>query len=186
LPGRASRDDPAVRAAGFLLPVFLLLAACGGAPRRDLAPGEAELVAWWCEDVARGQRRSAGELRTEHASAALGRVAAWAETPSASGAWPQQLATRRARWPVVRSLLRQGVLVVVEPGLLAVRPGAGADERALAQPVADAENQERRTLEALVLSLAQPDDAITRRYRSALRAARTTLDEGAGGKRWAP
>ena len=168
----------------LLLITLVVLTACGGGPRRELAPQEADLVAWWCEDIARGHQRSAGELRTEHASAALARVATWAGTRSPSGDLPQQLATRRARWPVVRSLLEQGVLVLVEPGLVAVRPDASADERSLAQPVADSENQERRTLEALVLSLAQPDDAVTRRYRSALRAARFTLDQGAGGTRW--
>ena len=169
----------------LLLIALLALAACGGSPRREFVAGEADLVAWWCEDVARGHARSAGELRTEDSSAALERVAAWAGTRSAVGDLPQQLAARRARWPVVRSLLRQGLLVLVEPGLVAVRPDASADDRSLAQPVADAENQERRTLEALVLSLAQPDDATTRRYRAALRAARIGLDQGVGGTLWA-
>ena len=179
---RRRGDDAGVRILLFL--GLLALAACGGAPRRDLAPQEAELVAWWCEDVARGHARSAGELRTEDASAALERVATWAVTRSSIGDLPQQLATRRARWPVVRSLLKQGLLVLVEPGLVAVRPDASADERSLAQPVADSENQERRFLEALVLSLAQPDGVITRRYRAALRAARLELDQAVGGRLW--
>lgn len=167
-----------------LLVLLLLAVACGSAPRRELTPREAELVAWWCEDVARGLARSPGELRIEQSSAALERVANWAGTRSAIGDLPLQLSARRARWPVVRSLLRQGILVVVEPGLVAVRPDAPADERSLAQPVADTENQERRTLEALVLSLAQPDDGTTRRYRAALRKARMELDQAAGGTVW--
>lgn len=176
---------PPVRASLLLVLLLFVLAGCGGAPRRELAPREADLVAWWCEDVARGHDRSPGELRTEDASAALARLATWASTRSAIGDLPQQLVSRRARWPVVRSLLRQGVLVLVEPGLLAVDPGASADERSLAQPVADTENQDRRTLEALVLALAQPDDATTRRYRAALRAARFDLDQAIGGRVWA-
>jgi len=164
--------------------LLLAVSACAGGPRRELTPREAELAAWWCEDVAHGHQRTAGELRTEDASAALQRLATWAETHSSLGDLPQQLASRRARWPVVRSLLGQGLLVMVEPGLIAVRPDASAEERSLVQPVVDSENQERRTLEALILSLTQPDDAITRRYRAALRAARLELDQAGGGRRW--
>lgn len=164
--------------------VFVAATGCREAAPRELRADEARLVAWWFEDVARGRPRNAGELQTEGGSAALARVASWAGRGSAAGDLPQQLAARRARWPAVRGLCRAGVLVVVEPGLLALHPDAPETQRELAQRIADAENADRRTLETLTLTIAQPDAAVTRRFRAELRDARVQLDGEAGARRW--
>lgn len=167
--------------AAWLLPVLLLvgLAGCGGAPR-DLSRDEARLVAWWCEDWARGVARESGELRTVGGSVALNRIADWIDTRTVT-ATRHHLTSRRQRWPVVRGFLSSGTLSTTDDGLLVVSATASGETASLAQQIADAENQDRRTVEVLCLTFAQTDDALTRHLKEAFRTARRAGDAAALG-----
>jgi hypothetical protein len=188
LPG--CRSDASIRsvlrpiAAAAIL--VLALVACAGSAR-ELRSDEARLVAWWIEDVAHGRPRDPAELATTDASAPLDRVRDWLRgTRTAAGAWraPPRLHARLTRWPVVRALLHRGIVVLAGDGLIAVDPRATPGDRALAQTLVDAENDDRRVLETTVLSVADAGSAATRRLRVALAQARAELASQAGGKRY--
>lgn len=160
----------------------IVLAACGGGAPRDLSRDEARLVAWWCEDWSRGIAREAGELRTVGGSVALNRIADWVDTRNTT-ATRHHLTARRQRWAVVRSFLANGDLRTNDDGLLMLAADATNDTATLAQRIADAENQDRRTVEVLCLTFAQTDDALTRQLKEAFRTARRAGDATAKGPR---
>jgi len=165
------------RSRQVLCALFALTLMVGCGAPRDLSRDEARLAAWWCEDWAHGIERDAGELRTVGGSVALNRIADWVDTRT--GAPHHHLAVRRQRWPVVRNFLRSGALTTTAEGLLVVGTHADSDTAPLAQRVADAENQDRRTVVVLCLSLAQTDPALTRSLRSEFAAARLAGDSRA-------
>ena len=170
--------EPIVWKSRFILQL-LLVAIAGCAARPVLDHDETALVTWWVEDSCRGVSRSVAELRTEDASQGLQRIASWAATRGTSGALPPQLATRRARWPVVRHFLASGILVPAQDGLVTVPADALGDEASLARAVAKDENRDRLTSEVVVLSMAREDEAGTRRLRTALRDTRIRADRTA-------
>ncbi len=157
------------------LMIAMFAVAC--ASPRDLSRDEARLAAWWCEDWAHGVDRDSGELRTVGGSVALNRIAGWVDTRT--GAPHHHLAVRRQRWPIVRTFLRSGALTTNSDGLLMLGAQADSDTAPLAQRVADAENQDRRTVVVLCLSMAQTDPALTRQLRSEFAAARLAGDSQA-------
>jgi hypothetical protein len=162
------------RRVSLSLAMLLVLGACS-APPRDLSGDEAKRIAWWCEDWSHGIPRDVGELRTDDASAGLLRIADWAAAAETSSA-KHHLRQRRQRWPVVQGLLRSGILVSTEEGLLALAPGQVGDTANLAQAVADSENQDRRTVEVLCLTMAQTDERMTPALKRAFAEARRADD----------
>ena len=145
---------------------------CASHPRTTSAD-EVRFVAWWCEDVAHGIDRSPGELRSPQASEGALRLADWAEGAAPGRA--QHLRSRGQRWPGLRSLLAAGALETRD-GYLVVRDGIDRDTALLAGRLAEAENQDRRTAEVLVLTFLQPDEGLERELRRQLREARAALD----------
>ncbi len=167
--------------------VAVALCGCAGSAR-ELRGDEARLIAWWLEDVAHGRPRDPDELATSAGSAPLARVREWTRAINVAGQWrpPLRLQARQTRWPVLRALLGRGIVVLARNGLVAVEPQADARDRALAQSLVDAENDDRRVLETTVLSIADAGPAATRDLRAALVRARETLAIEAGGRRAPP
>jgi len=161
-------------AIGCVLLSLILMVGC--AARTVLDREETALVAWWVEDTCRGVPRTVAELRTEHPSQGLQRIADWAATRGAQGGLPPQLASRHARWPVVRAFLVEGLLVPAEDGLVTVPKSATGEQAAMARTVAKDENHDRLTGEVVVLSMARENEDGTRRLRTALRQTRTEAD----------
>jgi hypothetical protein len=164
----------------------LLLAGCG--PVRDLDREECTTVAWYIEDLAHGQERRPGELALVDGSAAMARIATWAAGGSAPDRLPSQLESRRMRWSVLRALFRQRLAVVLEhgpeSGLVAGRPDLSHDDQAMVLPVVDAENQDRRNLDGLILTIAHARAGTGRLYREQLLRARLQLDREGGAEVW--
>ena len=159
--------------------LLLGIALVGCAARPVLDRDETALIVWWIEDTCRGVPRTVAELRTEHPSQGLQRIADWAATRGANSGLPPQLAARRARWPVVRAFLVDGTLVPAEDGLVTVLPQATSEHAIMARVVAKDENRDRLTGEVVVLSMANEAEDGTRRLRQALRHARIAADRAA-------
>jgi hypothetical protein len=170
--------------AAFVPLAALALAACGD--RRNLRPDEAEIVAWWIEDVAHGLPRRAEELRLVDASERMAHVADWASGDEIRGERqpPRLLLARRNRHALLATMLEHGQAVLDGKGLLAPRPGLELAEREVVEPVVDAENRDRRQLDAIVLALADVQQDGAADFLAAARKARTELDQQAGGKIW--
>jgi hypothetical protein len=164
----------------------LLLAGCG--PVRDLDREECATVAWYIEDMAHGLERRPGELALVEGSAAMARIATWAASGPAPDRPPAQLGSRRMRWSVLRALFQQGLAVVLEngleAGLVAGRPDLSHDDQAMVLPVVDVENQDRRNLDAIILTIAHAREGTGRLYREQLLRARIQLDHEGGAKTW--
>jgi hypothetical protein len=174
-----------MRALTVLLAAALAVAGCGPAVR-GLPVEHAELVAWYIEDVAHGTARRSQELELAEPTPAMERIAAWAAGSEVRGvhAPPHHLATRLERWSVLRTLLRSGMVVVLDSGLVAARPGLERGDLDYVLPLVDAENHDRRSLDALILTISEAGVDETRRYRLASVQARLRLDEQAGARRW--
>lgn len=164
-------------AACYLL-LLLLTAGCTG-PARTITSTEADQIAWWCEDYCHGIDRTVGELRTVDASAGMLRVAEWAASAESTGGAHHHLAARRQRWPVIRGFLRANALQSTPEGLFILTSQASGDTARLAQRVADAENQDRRTVVVLVLTMTQPPPPMEAAMRKAFITAAITSDAAA-------
>jgi hypothetical protein len=166
----------------------MALAACGDV-RHDLRGEEPQIIAWWFEDVAHGIPRRPEELRLVDGSERMDRIAEWAEGSSIRGVRepPRPIKARCTRLALLSTMLSQGQAVVLaDSGLIAPKPDLPRDDAELVEPVVDAENQDRRMLDAVVISMAQAHDAQAEAYLSAVRAARVELDQRAGGSLWVP
>jgi DNA-binding protein YbaB len=167
----------------LLLPtVLILLAGCG--TRLTMTRDQVSLVAWYVEDLAHGLNRNDGELDAESTSVALQKVAAWLASRTDEKRQrhlPRQLEQRRQRWPALRALLREKVVLPEATGLVTLSTTAdkSSDEVVLAQELITAENQDRRMLDLMVLSLTDADDRTARNYAETMRQARQTLDKQA-------
>jgi hypothetical protein len=182
-------------AASPLALLALLLAACGDI--RPFQPDERELVAWFIEDVAHGLPRRVDELKLPAPSAPMARLAAWAGG-GAVKEWhaddqvrgdylpPQRLAARRTRWPALRALFAARQVVVLGNGLVAARPDLPAADAAAVLPVVDDENQDRRSLDALLASVDGEGGPAVREFLGLVARARAQLDRQAGAEPWTP
>ena len=174
-----------VRSSSLLAMIVLsVLVGCGGP--RPFTADHAELVAWWIEDVVRGAPREPDELRLTEPTTASDRVATWAAGSTVRGESlpPPQVVARRARWPALRALFRQGMIVETDYALVAARPDLARDDQDYVLPVIDAENHDRRAIEAVVAALAQLKGADLVAWVANARKARLTQDVEAGAKRW--
>lgn len=161
------------------LAIVLLAAGCNARPRDAWQPERAEAVAWWIEDVAHGSPRLPGEVDPVDAGPRDAAIARWAAGSDLAGRWqpPRQIALRRARWPVLAQGLADGDVVIAGgDGLLAPAPGVTPVRRAEVAALVDAENDDRRFLDGLVLGMGAPDPAVEKVYREAVRSARRMRD----------
>lgn len=180
------RGLPALAAAGILL-----IAVLGGCTRSypGVQPEELQVAARWIEDVAHGIPRRAGELDPVAASDEQRRLAAWVAGDDISGRreLPRQLKARATRWPALAAALRSRLLLIDRSrGLVGPAPNLIGGDFTLAAGIADAENADRRTIDAIVLSRAQASQEAAGWYAEAVRAARVDLDAAAGGSSWEP
>lgn len=167
-----------------LLGVLVLTSACGDP--RGVSADQIDLVAWYVEDVAHGQTRNPQELRVTDATPEMERLATWlaGTTVREQNQPPRQLASRRERWPEVKALFVQGHAVVLDDGLIGANPKSSREDQTYALPIVDAENRDRRSIDALLISLAKCNHAEAKSWVARMAAARVTLDTQAGAKRW--
>jgi hypothetical protein len=165
--------------------VCALLGSSCGDPR-GVTGDQIDLVAWYLEDVAHGQPRNPQELKVTNPTPEMDRIATWlaGTTVREQHQPPRQLASRRERWPEVKALFVQGHAVVLDDGLIGANPSSSREDQTYALPIVDAENRDRRSLEALLISLAKCDRAEAKIWVARMAAARVKLDTQAGAKRW--
>jgi hypothetical protein len=185
--GAIPTPNPTMRRGLILTGVILLgvlLASCE--QERGLPPDQMDLVAWYIEDVAHGNARDPGELVLPDAGEAMSKIAIWLAGGQVRDQHipPKQLETRRDRWPALRSLFLQGQVVALEDGLVAPSPGLDSDDRLYVLPVVDAENHDRRNIDALVIGLSAADHAAARHWLGRSSTARHALDLQHGAKAW--
>lgn len=163
----------------------LFLTACG--EPRGLSRDHIDLVTWFIEDVAHGNVRNPQELVLPDSSEEMERIATWLAGDNVRDKYqpPRQVAARRDRWPALKALFLQSQAVVLDDGLVGANPQASKDDQAYALPIVDAENRDRRALNALVISMAKADHAAAKIWLARSTAARLTLDVQGGAKRWA-
>jgi hypothetical protein len=168
--------------AGMLL-LLSAIPACQGI-RRDFTFDEAELVAWYVEDVAHGALRRPEELITASPSEGLLQIAQWARGRSTGEAadlsqQPRQLEARRRRWPVLRGMITGGLVTVAAGGRLVLAGQATPHERDLVLGIISDEERERDAIDVLVLNFSHAGNAAARRYRDAVFRARQRHDRQA-------
>lgn len=159
--------------------VLALAYGCAARPASAWQPGEAEAVAWWCEDVAHGLNRDPGEVAFIGGSPRADEVAGWIGGSQIRGHYepPRRLAARRARWPAIAAALASGdALPAGDSGLLMPFPGVEPARRAAVNALIDAENDDRRFIDAVVRAAGHPDPAVERVHIEAVCAARRLLD----------
>lgn len=163
----------------------LALAGCSTRPRDAWQPERALAVAWWIEDVAHGLPRLPGEVAPVDGGPHDDAIARWAAGSDLSGRWqpPRQLAERRARWPALAGLLAEGEAVPAPvDGLLAPARSVAPARRQAVAALVDAENDDRRFVDGLILTLGAPDPEVERVYREAIRSARRMHEAPSGAQ----
>lgn len=163
----------------------LLLSACG--QDRGVRNDDIDLVTWFIEDLVHGLTRNPQELVLPDSSEEMTRIATWLVGGNVRDQYqpPRQVAMRRDRWPVLKALFLQGQAVVLDDGLVAANPQVTKEDQAYALPIIDAENLDRRAIDALLISLARADRAAAAVWVARSAAARVALDTQGGAKRWA-
>jgi len=181
--------QPVFIAARRVFLVFLalsspLMTGCGDA--RGVNTTEVDLVAWYIEDVVHGSARNPQELVLPGSSAEMERIATWLAGGTVREQYfpPRQVASRRERWPVLKALFRQGQAVVLDDGLVAANPQVSKDDQTYALPIIDAENLDRRSINAVLISMAKADHAAAKVWIAHTADARIALDTQGGAKRW--
>jgi hypothetical protein len=176
----------------WTLGALLALLAClpfavtGCGAVRGVDNDNIDLVTWFIEDVAHGQTRNPQELVLPNSSEEMERLATWLTGTSVRDQYhpPRQLASRRDRWSVIKALFRQEQAVVLDDGLIAANPLLSKDDQSYALPIIDAENLDRRALDALVIAVAKAEHAQAKVWLARSRAARLALDVQGGARRW--
>jgi hypothetical protein len=158
--------------------------SCG--PVRGLPPEQAELVAWYIEDVIHGAHRQPTELILPNPAPGMERVASWLAGGHIKGTLvhPRQIDERIRRWSALRSLFLQRQVVVLNDGLVAPAPALTREDLTYVLPVVDAENQDRRSIDALIISLSNADHAAAKSWVAWSASARLALDKQAGATHW--
>lgn len=162
----------------------LFLTACS--EPRGMKRDHIDLVTWFIEDVAHGNVRNPQELVLPDSSEELERIATWLAGGNVRDKYqpPRQVASRRDRWPVLKALFLQNQAVVLDDGLVGANPQRSKDDQAYALPIIDAENLDRRALDALVISMARAERSAAKVWLARSTAARLTLDTQGGANRW--
>lgn len=164
--------------------VLVLVSGCGeprGVPTTDV-----DLVVWYIEDLVHGNPRNPQELVLPNSSEEMARIATWLAggTVREQHLPPKQVASRRDRWPVLKSLFRQGQAVVLDDGLVAANPLVSKDDLTYALPIIDAENLDRRSINALLIGMSKAERAEAKVWLARTAEARINLDTQGGAKRW--
>ena len=165
------------------------MTACG--EPRGVVSDDIDLVTWFIEDVIHGNSRNPQELVLPDSNEEMERFALWladgqardAQTPDRYQP-PPQVAFRRDRWPVLKALFLQGQAVLLDNGLVAANPQLEKEDRAYALPIIDTENHDRRTIDALIISIARAEHSQAKVWLARSTAARLALDVQGGAKRW--
>ena len=187
-PLRSHTTDAHAGAARPMLALLLfaawVLTGCG--EPRGVTGEQIDLVAWYIEDVAHGQTRNPQELKLSDRTPEMDNIATWLAGASLREQHqpPRQLASRRDRWPEVKALFAQGHAVVLDDGLIGANPKSTREDQTYALPIVDAENRDRRSLDALLISLSKCDRAEAKIWVARMAAARVALDVQGGAKRW--
>ena len=74
--------------------------------------------------------------------------------------------------------------MVLDDGLIAAIPSLSKEDQAYIFPVIDSENNDRRHIDALVISMINADHAAAKSWLTRAAGARIALDVQAGAKRW--
>lgn len=172
-----------------LISLAVILFALGGCTRTrpGVQPDELRIIANWIEDTAHGIPRRTGELELIEASAEYTQVAQWAAGSQIGDRQrlPPQIQARIDRASALAAALRSRIVLIDrQKGLLGPAPELTGAEFLLAAQIADAENHDRRTGDALVLSRSTASTEAAGWYREAVRDARVALDLAAGGNTW--
>jgi hypothetical protein len=164
--------------------VLMAFTACGTV--RGLSNDHAELVAWYIEDVARGTPRNPDELVLPMTTPEMARIASWLAGSKIKDkqVQPRQIDERQKRWSAIHSLFIQGEVVVLSDGLLAPAPALSRADQIYILPVVDAENLDRRSLDALIISMSNSDHDGAKKWVATTAAARLALDTKAGATHW--
>ena len=174
------------RQLAMVLAIAVVLAACTRT-RPGVQADELRILANWIEDTTHGIPRRTGELELLFASAEYGLAAQWAGGSQIGDhqRLPPQIQARIDRASALAAALRsQIVLIDRQQGLVGPAPDLTGAEFLLAAQIADAENRDRRTGDALVLSRSAASAEAAAWYREAVRDARIALDLAAGGSAW--
>ncbi len=162
------------------------LASCTRTP-----PGvqheEMRILANWIEDSVHGIPRRPGELELFGASAEFTLAAQWAMGNAIRERRipPQQIQARITRAPALKAALRSHVVhIEARQGMVGPAPQLTGADFVLAAQIADNENRDRRTIDAVVLSRSEASSEAAAWYREAAREARVAQDLAAGGTEW--
>lgn len=157
----------------------LLLLGC--APRG--AP--VEPLAWWIEDQAQGIPRRIEELVTKDPPSAELLNFLQGHEVDGQARPPLLLQRRHQRQAALREAFARGTVRLAE-GEVGPAPDLRGGPLRDAAALADAENADRRQLDALVISLGRMTEDQALRYQAAITSIRTHNDVAAGGKPWTP
>jgi hypothetical protein len=148
---------------------------------------ELRIIANWIEDTTHGIPRRTGELELLEASTEYSQAAQWVAGNQIGDQQrlPPQIVARINRAAALAAALRsQVVLIDGKQGLIGPAPGLSGSEFLLAAQIADAENHDRRTSDAIVLSRCRATVEAEQFYRQAVREVRVALDTASGGRLW--
>lgn len=146
---------------------------------------ESRITARWIEDVAAGLERQPGELRLRPATKEMTALAAILIHGTGPGRWTavDPVEARRQRRKELDGLLAKGeILMDGEAGLVGPAPGLAEDQVLIVSAIADAENRDRRLIDALVLSCTQASGQAAETYLATAREERRIRDLTAGGR----